>query len=175
MSSSHSSPNPSLSVSFCEGFSTVLQLSHASPWRSLSLFFWSTLGTSQQLSWERQSLPYRFTKWVYKSECSLLWSPTSTLIMPSLSASSSQASPVPSPSASSWPEFGTNTQLSWKQHNTQKWFLIPQLIKCYRVQRMAISTFIQLLSLHWRLLSGYESMSVSFPHTRPLPAQPTPH
>lgn len=34
---------------------------------------------------------------------------------PSLSASSSQASPVPSPSASSCPEFGTNRQLSWKQ------------------------------------------------------------
>ena len=38
---------------------------------------------------------------------------TSTLMMPSLSASSSQASPDPSLSASSWPEFGTNTQLSF--------------------------------------------------------------
>lgn len=34
--------------------------------------------------------------------------------MPSLSASSSQASPDPSLSASSWPELGTNTQLSCK-------------------------------------------------------------
>lgn len=54
MSSSHSSPSPSWSVSLCEGLSTVLQLSHASPWRSLSLFLWSTLGTSQQLSWDRK-------------------------------------------------------------------------------------------------------------------------
>lgn len=54
MSLSHSSPRPSLSVSLCDGFSTVLQLSQASPWRSLSLFLWSTLGTSQQLSWIRK-------------------------------------------------------------------------------------------------------------------------
>ena len=40
---------------------------------------------------------------------------TSTLKMPSLSASSSQASPAPSRSESSWPEFGTKTQLSWNQ------------------------------------------------------------
>ena len=33
--------------------------------------------------------------------------------MPSLSASSSQESPIPSLSVSSWPELGSPTQLSW--------------------------------------------------------------
>lgn len=64
-----------------------------------------------------------------------LKSPTSTLIMPSLSASSSQASPSPSLSASSWPEFGTNTQLSWKTNRkTQaaQFFLTLGWTECER-------------------------------------------
>lgn len=43
---------------------------------------------------------------------------TLSLSMPSSSASLSQASPIPSPSASSWPEFGTNTQLSCQTHQS---------------------------------------------------------
>ena len=38
-----------------------------------------------------------------------------TLVIPSLSMSSSQASPMPSPSLSSWPEFGMVGQLSARQ------------------------------------------------------------
>lgn len=40
---------------------------------------------------------------------------TSAFKIPSPSASSSQASPIPSLSASSWPELGTVMQLSWKR------------------------------------------------------------
>lgn len=55
--------------------------------------------------------------------------PTSVFRMPSPSASSSQASPIPSLSASSCPELGTVTQLSWsgKKHwgfNIQTFFLV---------------------------------------------------
>lgn len=64
-----------------------------------------------------------------------LKSPTSMLIMPSLSASSSQASPSPSLSASSWPEFGTNTQLSWKpkrKTQAEQFFLTLGWTECER-------------------------------------------
>lgn len=113
MSSSHSSPNLSTSVSFWSLFLTPRQLSQASPKSSSSTFLWSTLGTSTQLScnilisvssatpakkrgcaWQRQHVQ------------------TCMLRIPSPSASSSQASPIPSPSASSWPELGTVRQLS---------------------------------------------------------------
>lgn len=134
MSSSQSSPSPSLSVSLWEGFSTVLQLSQASPWRSLSLFFWSTLGTSQQLSWDTQTrASWESYDPVHKissltkacNYISDMWKcvRTSMLIRPSLSASSSQASPIPSLSASSWPEFGTNTQLSCKRQRKKHTFV----------------------------------------------------
>lgn len=36
-------------------------------------------------------------------------------------------------------------------------------------------TFLQFASLHLSFSSGYPSMSVSFPHRYPLPAQPIPH
>lgn len=103
--------------------------------------------------------------------------PTSMLAKPSLSASSSQASPIPSPSASSCPEFGTYMQLSWKQHSKPHaaFLFMLALVEHMRVVGLDRSTFLQFLSLHWSLLSGYPSISVSFPHTWPLPAQPTPH
>ena len=43
---------------------------------------------------------------------------TGSLRIPSSSASGSQASPTPSLSASSWPLFGVNGQLSWKHYKT---------------------------------------------------------
>lgn len=67
--------------------------------------------------------------------------------MPSLSASGSHASPIPSLSASSWPEFGTLMQLSARHFS----------------------------SLHGRFISGHPSRSLSNPHKRPSPAQPTLH
>merc|ERR1719317_283375 len=63
---------------------------------------------------------------------------------PSLSESSSQLSPTPSPSASSCPEFGKRRQLScWHEYSVQ-------------------------LSG----MSGSPSPSVSFPHFKPFPAYP---
>lgn len=39
----------------------------------------------------------------------------------------------------------------------------------------ALFTFLQLTSLHLSFSSGYPSISVSFPHRNPFPAQPIPH
>lgn len=44
-----------------------------------------------------------------------------------------------------------------------------------QLQNFTWVTFLQLGSLHLSFSSGYPSMSVSFPHKYPLPAQPIPH
>lgn len=116
MSSSQVSPFPSPSVSLWSGFSTKRQLSQASPWLSLSLFLWSTLGLYRQLSWARQVLVSMYD---VKFKYTVREQPTCSFGIPSPSASSSQASPIPSLSASSWPEFVTYMQLSCR--DTAKW------------------------------------------------------
>lgn len=77
--------------------------------------------------------------------------PTSLFTMPSLSASSSQASPVPSPSASSCPELGTNTQLSWRRHSAL--LITPPGAKLVEISGGS-STWLQFLSVHWSISSG---------------------
>lgn len=77
--------------------------------------------------------------------------PTSSFTMPSLSASLSQASPVPSPSASSCPELGTNTQLSWRRHSALL-ILLPGA-KLLQINDGS-STWLQFLSVHCSVSSG---------------------
>lgn len=61
----------------------------------------------------------------------------------------------------------------------QKGSPIPFANKLYFFEKERINkikcTFLQFASLHLSFSSGYPSMSVSFPHRYPLPAQPIPH
>ena len=84
----------------------------SSPMPSPSASSWSRLGTDGQLSQESPRLSSPLVSVSFWSGLATNGQLSGVLGMPSLSASSSQASPIPSPSASSCPEFGVLGQLS---------------------------------------------------------------
>lgn len=126
MSMLQASPSPLSSVSVCSGLLSNGQLSQRSPTPSLSESNCRGLYTDGQLSYAKHThscihthrgceyLPV-FRHCILKVTPCLSHSLTLSSMMSSLSSSGSQASPSPSRSRSSCPEFGSLGQLSCSQ------------------------------------------------------------
>lgn len=128
MSMLQASPSPLSSVSVCSGLLSNGQLSQRSPTPSLSESNCRGLYTSGQLSYAKHThscihtYKHRgceyspvFNHVILRVPSCLSHSLTLSSMMSSLSSSGSQASPFPSMSRSSCPEFGSMGQLSCSQ------------------------------------------------------------
>lgn len=168
MSSSHSSPNWSMSVSFWSSFLTARQLSQASPKSSSSRLRWSTFGTSTQLScrgtqrrWNKKSAKRKGGGTTVKPAC------LGSRLHRHRHHRRLQLHRCPRLPGQSlaprgnYPEF---KRIRKSEHLCGR--------SAWLERRLAL---LQFLSGQFSFSSGNSSMSTSGPHRWPLPAHPTAH